>query len=129
MTGLRASDEIRSALVLATNETPPVAPPAALEDYSSTIKKVFAYDCVYLLGKKQRAITSGVNEWLVPGKDLYFQVTCLEQEPTRYRVRIELFRDKEQLLTTEARLALDAPLYIRGPQWGKGQLILILEVR
>jgi hypothetical protein len=26
-------------------------------------------------------------------------------------------------------LARDAPLYIRGPAWGKGQLIFLLEVR
>ena len=29
----------------------------------------------------------------------------------------------------QAKLAQNAPLYIRGPEWGSGQLILLLEVR
>ncbi|MFZ4775798.1 MAG: hypothetical protein ACOYM3_10560 [Terrimicrobiaceae bacterium] len=129
MSPLKASDEIRCALVLATNEIPQKKTPPALESFSTTIKKVFGYNSLYLLGLKKRGINSGVNEWLVPSKEFFFQVTCLEQESSHYRVRIELFRAKDLLLTTEARLALDAPLYIRGPQWGDGQLILILEVR
>jgi len=53
----------------------------------------------------------------------------LEQEPACYRVLIELFRGKSLLLTAEVRLARNAPLFIRGPLWGQGQLVLLLEVR
>lgn len=129
MACLRGSNEIRSALVLATQETPPKETPPALRNFSPTIKKVFGYNSLYLLGQKKRGIDSGVNEWLVPSREFFFQVTCLEKESAHYRVRIELFRGSDLLLTSEARLALDAPLYIRGPQWGAGLLILILEVR
>lgn len=126
---VQASDNIWSALVLATNETPPAEVPKALGDFSATIKKVFGYNSLYLLGQKKRELGSGDSDWLVPSKNFFFQVTPLDQDPAHYRLRIELFRNKDLLLTTEAALPRDAPLYIRGPQWGKGQLILLLEVR
>ncbi len=126
---LTASDEIWSALVLATNETPRQSPPKPLGDFSSAIEKIFGYNSLYLLGQKKRAIGPGTTEWLVPSREFFFQITCLAREDTHYLVRIELFHNKDLLLTTEARLARNAPLYIRGPQWGKGQLLFLLEVR
>ena len=128
--GARAEgDRIWSALVLATKENPPSSIPAALEKFASAIKKIFGYNSLYLLGEKKRALVSGGEEWLVPSKDFFFKVQCLSQGATSYTLRIELYRDKSLLLTTEAKLAKDAPLYIRGPAWGTGQLIFLLEVR
>ena len=130
-TAVHASDDIWSALVLATSETPPAEIPKPLQSFSPTIKKVFGFNSLYLLGQKKRDLGNGgePDQWLVPSRDFFFQVTCLAQEPTHYHLRIALFRGTELLLTTEAKLARDAPLFIRGPQWGSGQLILLLEVR
>ncbi len=126
---LQAGDQIWSAVVLATNETPPRTPPRALEEFAPSIQTIFGYNSVYLVGQKKRALSAGADEWLIPSEKLFFQVTTLAQERSHYLLRIGLFREKELLLCTEARLARDAPLYIRGPQWGAGQLILLLEVR
>jgi len=126
---LSASDEIWSALLLATNETPRQPPPKPLGDFSSAIEKIFGYNSLYLLGQKKRTLGPGTTEWLVPSREFFFRITCLAQEDTHYLVRIELFHNKDLLLTTEARLARNAPLYIRGPQWGRGQLLFLLEVR
>ncbi len=126
---VRAADEIWTALVLATNESPPVETPKRLEEFSRTIKKVFGYNSLYLLGQKKKTFGSGSNEWLVTSKDFFFRVTSLEQTPAHYRLQLELYRGNELLLTTEADLPREAPLYIRGPQWGKGQLIFLVEVR
>ncbi len=128
--GARAEgDRIWSALVLATKENTPSAIPGALEKFAPTIKKIFGYNSLYLLGEKKRDLVSGGEQWLVPSKEFFFKVQCLSQGATSYTLRIELYRDKSLLLTTEAKLAKDAPLYIRGPAWGSGQLIFLLEVR
>lgn len=124
-----ATDRIWSALVLATKETPERPVPKSLSDFAPTIKKVFGYTSLYLLGEKKRDLVSGGEQWLVPTDDFFFKVKCLSQDPTSYQLEIELYRKKELLLTTKAKLARDAPLYIRGPQWGAGQLIFLLEVR
>ena len=122
-------DRIWGALVLATKETPPSAIPTTLKKFAPAIKKIFGYNSLYLLGEKKCDLIPGGEEWLVPSKEFFFKVQCLSQGATSYTLRIELYRDKGLLLTTEAKLAKDAPLYIRGPAWGRGHLIFLLEVR
>jgi hypothetical protein len=130
MPGAKADgDRIWSALLLATKEDPPGPVPKALEKFAPSIRKIFGYNSLYLLGEKKRDLISGGEEWLVPSKEFFFKVQCLSQEETNYLLRIELYRDKNLLVTTEAKLARDAPLYIRGPAWGNGHLIFVLEVR
>lgn len=128
--GARAGgDRIWSALILATKENTPSAIPGALEKFAPTIKKIFGYNSLYLLGEKKRDLFTGSEQWLVPSKEFFFKVQCLSGGSTSYTLRIELYRDKNLLVTTEAKLAKDAPLYIRGPAWGSGHLIFLLEVR
>jgi hypothetical protein len=122
-------DRIWTALVLATKENLPAPIPTALEKFAPSIKKIFGYNSLYLLGEKKRDLISGSEEWLVPTKDFFFKVQCLSQGVTSYTLNIELYHEKNLLVTTEAKLARDAPLYIRGPAWGSGQLIFLLEVR
>jgi hypothetical protein len=122
-------DRIWSALVLATKEDTPSRIPEALKESAPAIRKIFGYNSLYLLGEKRRNLYSGSDEWLVPTKEFFFRVQCLSQGPTSYTLRIELYRDKNLLVTTEAKLAKSAPLFIRGPEWGRGQLIFLLEVK
>ena len=124
-----AGDRIWGALVLGTNENPPARVPEKLSDYTSTLEKIFGYNSFYLLGQKKRDLVKGDEAWLLPTKEFFLRVYCLAREKTYYKLRIELYRKDELLVTTEAKLARDAPLYIRGPLWGGGQLIFLLEVR
>lgn len=125
----RADDQIWSALLLATNEQPPRETPRALKDLAPSIKKIFGYNSLYVLGQKKRELQAGSDTWLVPSDAFFFEVAGVSQEPAHYQMWLNLYRGKELLLSTEARLARGAPLYIRGPQWGAGQLVLVLEVR
>ena len=124
-----AGDRIWSALALATIEPSATPIPLPLERFAPTINEVFGYNSLYLLGEKKRDLFPGSEEWLIPTKEFFFKVQCLWQELTSYLVRIELYRGENLLVTTEAKLAKEAPLYIRGPQWGRGLLIFVLEVR
>jgi hypothetical protein len=124
-----AGDRLWSALALATIESSAVPVPEALEELAPAIKKIFGYNSLYLLGQKKRDLFSGSAEWLIPTKEFFFKVQCLSRELTSYLLRIELYRGKDLLVTIEAKLAKHAPLYIRGPQWGRGLMIFVLEVR
>ena len=124
-----AGDRIWSALALATIEHSAAAVPKPLEGLAPAINEIFGYNSLYLLGEKKRELFSGGEEWLIPTKEFFFKIQCLSQEVTSYLLRIELYREENLLVTTEAKLAKDAPLYIRGPRWGRGLLIFVLEVR
>lgn len=125
---LMGGDQIWSALVLGVNERPPPPPDRHLVPLLSNLLPVFGYNTYYLLGKKKQRITEGDETWLVPSKEFYFRVVCLAREKNAYRIKAELYRKKELLLETEARLARDEPLLIGGPGWGDGKLILILRI-
>jgi hypothetical protein len=123
-----AGDRIWSALVLATKEGAPAPVPKTLKEFAPAIQKVFGCNSLYLLGEKKRELYDGGEEWLVPTTEFFLKVQCLARGVTTYTLRIELYRRKNLLVTAEAKLARDAPLYIRGPEWGRGQLIFVLEV-
>ena len=80
MQGAKAGgDRIWSALLLATKEDPPGPVPKALEKFAPSIRKIFGYNSLYLLGEKKRDLISGGEEWLVPSKEFFFKVQCLSQ--------------------------------------------------
>jgi hypothetical protein len=126
---LRADDKIWTALVLGTREDPPKPPPKALEPFAGGLESVFGYNSFYLLGEKKKRVIKGAGEWVVPRKEIFLRLRCTDRDATSYTVAIELYVKNKLIVTSEVKLARDAPLYIRGPQWGRGQLIFILEVR
>lgn len=123
------ADGIWSALVLATNEHPQKAVPAELKPFASGLKTIFGYNTFYLLGAKQKQILKGSETWIVPTKEVFLKVRCLDRSEVDYKVQLELYVKKKLVVTSDAKLARGAPLYIRGPSWGRGRLIFILEVR
>jgi hypothetical protein len=46
-----------------------------------------------------------------------------------YLLNLQLYRDEKPLVDTEARLAPGSPMFIRGPQYGNGQIILVLQIQ
>lgn len=125
---LRA-DSIWAALVLGTNEKPPKPAPAELAPFESGIRTIFGYNTLYLLGAKKRDVVKGGEQWIVPTKKVFLKVRCLDRGEASYRMQLDLYVRKQLVASSEVKLARGAPLYIRGPSWGRGRLIFVLEVR
>jgi len=125
----RAEDNIWAALVLATNEHPAKAAPKEIAPYVRGLRPVFGFNTFYLLGEKTQNLREGVGAWIVPSKVVFLKVRCLDRDATSYTVQLDLFVRKKLVVTSKVKLARGAPLYIRGPAWGKGRLVFILEVR
>jgi len=126
---LRAQDRIWSALVLATNEKPAKPIPDSLKPFAAELKEVFGYNSFYVLGEKRQRVKEGDSEWILPSKEVFLHLTALNKEVSNYEVSLDLYDRKKLTLTSRVKLARGAPLYIRGPQWGNGQLIYILEIQ
>lgn len=126
---VRAEDRIWAALVLGCPNTSEEPVPKELEPFIGGLKTVFGYKTFYLLNAKEKKIREGTEEWIVPRKQIFLKVRCTDRDKTSYTVVVELYVKKQLLVTSEVRLAREAPLYIRGPNWGKGRLVFILEVR
>ena len=94
-----AGDRIWSALALATTERSAAPVPKPLEELAPAINEIFGYNSLYLLGEKKRELVSGGEQWLIPSKEFFFKIQCLSQEVTSYLLRIELYREKNLLVT------------------------------
>lgn len=126
---VQAADTLWAGVVLATKEDRPGAIPRSLRRLAPGIAEVFGTNTLYLLGERSKPFDVGVDPWMVPTRDFYFQVKALAREASNYVVNVELYEKQSLLLSSEARLAYQAPLLIRGPMWGRGQIVLVLEIR
>jgi len=124
-----ASDEIWSAVVLAIRESPAKPAPRKIAPFAPELERVFGYNTFYLIGQKETDLYEGDEKWLLPSKRIFLKTRILSRDSSRYLLRIDLYDDKTLLVSTDAKLARDAPLIIRGPRWGKGQLIALVAVK
>jgi len=128
-----AVDKIWSAVVLATNPPTPKDAPAELREFAPRLKRVFGYSQFDLVGSAAEKIDDRTERWLVPSQSFWLSVKARRavSKETRggYLLNLELFQDNRPLLETEAKLAPGSPLFIRGPQYGNGQLIIVLQVQ
>lgn len=124
--------EIWSAMVLATNPAPgqrATPPPAALAPYANRLTQTLNYQQFQILGSASKSLGKSDQErWLVPSPTFLLGAQARE-ENGGYRINLELFQEKRRLLQTEARLGMQSPLFISGPKYGDGQLVIVFEIR
>ena len=154
----RAADfpSVWSALVLATNEDQPKSPPHELAHFVPKLEKIFGYNQFELIGQHTEKMDDPNECWLIPSKDFFLRVDTKtiagkdaekigekEKEKTEkadkadkgkekektYVLKLALFQDTKQLLEFETKLASQSPLFIRGPMYAGGQLIIVLLVK
>ncbi len=128
-----AADRIWSAVVLATNPPSPKDAPPELREFAPRLKRVFGYSQFQLIGAASEKIDDQTESWLVPSQSFWLGVKARravsKEARGGYLLNLQLFQDKRPLLETEAKLAPGSPLFIRGPQYGSGQLIIVLQVQ
>ncbi len=126
-------DKIWSALVVATNADSPKDAPHELREFAPRLKRIFGYNQFELAGSATEIIDEKTENWLVPSQIFFFEVkarrAASKEARGGYLLNLQLFQDKRPLVNTEAKLAPGSPLFIRGPQYGKGQLIIVLQVQ
>lgn len=125
-----AGDAIWSALVLATNEPKPGSPSAELERFTPRLKNIFGYKHYELIGSHTEALEESRGErWLIPSKIFSLRVSQEKSGKDTHLLDIELYQKDRTLVTTRARLGRDSPLFVRGPSFGTGQLLIVLSVK
>lgn len=126
-------DRIWSGVILATNpSTPPKPPPPELREYEARLKRVFGYSQFENVGSSTEVIDDENERWLVPSQRYSLSIKARhaisKEARGGYLLNLQLFQDKRPLVVTEAKLAPGSPLFFRGPECGKGQIIIVLQV-
>ena len=129
----RAEDKIWTAVVLATNAPSPKEMPKELRDFEPKLKRIFGYNQFEIVGSASDKIEDKSELRLTPTQSFWLQAKARRATSKEarggYLLSLQLFNEKKQLVDTEARLAPGSPLFIRGPEYGHGQLIIVLQVQ
>ena len=129
----RGTDRIWSGVILATNPEAPKAIPRELREYEASLKRVFGYSQFIIVGTATEPIDEETEHWLLPvhsySLDVKARRAVSKEARGGYLLNVELFQDKRPLVMTEAKLAPRSPLFIRGPECGNGEIIIILQVQ
>lgn len=119
--------ELWGALVYGSKEGKKIS--KELKEDAPDLKEVFGYESFELLGQESRRVEGSEDRWLIPGRDFSLLLQAKGIKKSGYTLGLKLFQDKKLLVETEARVVEGSPLFIRGPLYRDGQLIIVLAVR
>jgi hypothetical protein len=126
--GLRGAESVWSGLVIAENIAQPKPIPPELTRIEGSLKKFFGYNQFQVIGQSQKTLKTGQEDWLATSKFFGLHVDARGENELGYVLNLKLYKEKELLLETDAKLSKRSPLVIKGPQVGSGQLLLVLIV-
>src|SRR5947207_7049565 len=125
----QAAERVWSGLVMAENVTEPQPIPSELTRIEGLLKRFFGYNEFQVIGQSQKTLKTGQEDWLATSKFFGLHVDARGETQGGYVLNLKLYKEKELLLETEAKLSKRSPLVIKGPQVGGGQLQLELVVQ
>jgi hypothetical protein len=128
-TRARAAETVWSGLVIAENVAQPQPIPPELTRIEQPLKHLFGYNQFQVIGQSRRALKTGQEDWLATSKFFGLHVNSQGESEAGYVLNLKLYKEKELLLETDAKLSRRSPLVIKGPQIGSGQLLLVLVVQ
>jgi hypothetical protein len=127
--GLRAAEIVWSGLVIAENVAQPESIPPELTRIERLLKELFGYNQFQVIGQSRKTLKTGQEDWLATSKFFGLHVDARGESEAGYVLNLKLYKEKELLLETDAKLSKRSPLVIKGPQIGSGQLLLVLVVQ
>ena len=126
-------DRIWSGVIVATNPEKPKEAPVELREFVPKLKRIFGYTQFELAGSATEVIDELTENWLVPSPIFPLSVTARRTTSKEarggYLLNLKVFQENRPLVDSEVKLAPNSPLFIRGPQYGKGQIIIFLQVQ
>jgi hypothetical protein len=125
----QAAETVWSGLVMAENVTQPQPIPSELTPIEALMKRFFGYNQFQVIGQSHKTLKTGQEDWLATSKFFGLHVDARGETQGGYVLNLKLYKEKELLLETEAKLSKRSPLVIKGPQVGGGQLLLVLVVQ
>lgn len=121
---------IEAMLVIATNDETRARPvDDALDPYLRELRETFGYRNFSVIGRDVRELAALGEEWMIPSRDIYLKLSGRRIGPEVAEIYTELYQDDRLLVGVDAQLVFGEPLFIRGPQWGRRQLVVVLLAR
>jgi len=118
-----------SCLLYASNAATPAKLPERLAAYGPRLKRSFGFSNYRLMAQYEIAVDEAAETPLLSAGDLHISITSLLPAPGgRYLVGLLFVEGSQQIMETQARVGRGSPLFIRGPEWREGQVIIVVAI-
>ena len=124
-------------LIFATNEDPKAAGDLAKEVAAAEVKKLQAikelkFSHYRLMGSDTPDILKGYESWatpLRPSKEILVSFQPIKRAGDgKVQMVLEYWQSKRKIFSTNPTLLKGKTLYLLGPEWRKGRLILAVKI-
>jgi hypothetical protein len=103
--------------------------PARIRDYDERLEKLLGYASIQTLGQGETVVAPDSPSSIVFHGNIRVELTGLTRQPgEHFLVFLRLFQKDHQLIETQANVTRGSPLFIRGPLWRSGQLVVAVMV-
>jgi hypothetical protein len=127
-TDAQGAESVWGCLIYATNQEGQGEFPSRLSTYDQRLRTAVGYTHLRILGQGQTVVATGQENWLLFAGDLKFNASVAQAQRGMFLLGLKLFQNDREILETQARVSRGSPLFIRGPQWRDGQLILVVMI-
>jgi hypothetical protein len=122
-----ASVHAWGCLLYASNEGKPPDLPPRLAGYDSPLRRSLGYSNYRVIAQREIAVENQAENLLVSAGDVQVLLTSLSVAPDgKYLVGLLFVEGTKQVMETQAKVGQGSPLFIRGPDWRDGQIIIVV---
>ncbi len=135
--GMEAIGSMSVQLIFATNGDPKAAGDLAKKMTGAEIKKIQAikelkFEAYRLLGSDKPDILKGYESWatpLRPSKEILVSFQPIKRNgDEKIQMVLEYWQSKRKVFSTNPILTKGKTLFLLGPEWRKGRLILAVKI-
>jgi hypothetical protein len=127
--------KVWGALVYATTDAAKLTgsyekAPENQKDLFGRLGKVFMpYTHFEIIGQHVQDVFREYESWVVPSRDLFLKIDSKGPAPDGgMNLHLQVWREQQVLVKTDAVLHPGSPLFIGGPKWRDGQLLFVLDL-
>jgi hypothetical protein len=124
-----AAENFWGCLIYASDTAECNSLPERLRGYEARMSSAFGYSRFCLIAQRQTTFQTQGETGLAFSADLKIVLTSLTGgSDGKYLIRLLFLQSEDPVMETQARVSRNSPLFIRGPNWRDGQIIIVVMV-
>jgi hypothetical protein len=126
---VHASIRAWGCLLYASNAGKGLDLPPWLAGYDAPLRRSLGYASYHVIAQGQIVVGAHTENLLVSAGDIQVLLTSLSHAPDgRFLLELLFVEGTQQVMETQAKVGQGSPLFIRGPDWRDGQIIIVVMV-
>jgi hypothetical protein len=125
-----AGEKVWVGLYLAENEPPPPGAQLAPAWLQDRLAQVFGFRHYELRKEQEFFLRNEWEQWFMPRRDFFLRLEPLHREPGEPKlIGYEIYKDGFIVAKGTYEPHEETPLFINGPDFRRGRLVVVLEAR